>query len=150
MSLLSELYSAEYKRIDSLCVCKQEKGHLHDILNIMTRSMSKSKKSDVSVIYPLKGEHKKPEHVRPQSVEKQIVPIQSEQRDHDQLEQRDQVEPADVPDVVDLPKPNEVHTTPPNVYDHPVIQVRPEIYPQRLKRPNLLLEPSSYPQVMAK
>ena len=27
---------------------------------------------------------------------------------------------------------------------------RPEIYPQRLKRPNPLLEPSSYPQVMAK
>ena len=100
MSLLSELYSAEYTRIDSLCVCKQEKRHLHDILNIMTRSMSKSKKADVPAIYPLKGEHKKPEHVRPQSVEKQMVPIQSEQRDHDQLEQRDQVEPADRPDVV--------------------------------------------------
>ena len=150
MSLLSQLYSAEYTRIDTLCVCKQEKRLLHDILNIMTRSMSKSKKTDVPAVYPLKGEHKKPEHVRPQSVEKQMVPIQFEQRDHDQLEQRDQVEPGDIPDVVDLPKPNEVHTTPPKVYDHPVLQERPEIYPQRLKRPNSLLEPSSYPQVMAK
>ena len=70
MSLLSELYSAEYTRIDSLCVCKQEKRQLHDILNIMTRSMSKSKKADVPAIYPLKGEHKKPEHVRPQSIRK--------------------------------------------------------------------------------
>ena len=36
------------------------------------------------------------------------------------------------------------------MHDHPVLQERPEIYPQRLKRPNPLLEPSSYPQVMAK
>ena len=59
MSLLSELYSEEYSRIDSLCVCKQEKRHLHDILNIMTRSMSKSKQTNVPAIYPLKGEQKK-------------------------------------------------------------------------------------------
>ena len=91
MSLLSELYNAEYTRIDSLCVCKQEKRYLHDILNIMTRSMSKSKKADVPAIYPLKGEHKKPEHVKPQSVVEQI---ESEQKDH--------VEPADIPDVFEL------------------------------------------------
>ena len=42
MSLLSELCSTKYTRIDSLCVCKEEKKHLHDILNIMTRSMNKS------------------------------------------------------------------------------------------------------------
>ena len=93
MSLLSDVYSAEYTRIDSLCVCKQEKRQLHDILNIMTRSMSKSKKTDVPTIYPLKGEHKKPEHVKPQPVVEQIA-----------SEQRDYVEPADIPDVVDLPK----------------------------------------------
>ena len=150
MSLLPDLYIAEYTRIDLLCVCKQEKRHLHDILNIMTRNMSKSKKTDVPAIYPLKGEHKKPEHVRPQSVETHIVPIQSEQRDCDQVEQRDQVEPAALPDVVDLPKTNEVHTTPPKVHDHPVLQERPEIYPQRLKSQNPLLEPSSSSQVMAK
>ena len=145
MSLLSELYSAEYTRIDSLCVCKQEKRHLHDILNIMTRSMNKSKKTDVPAIYPLKGEHKKPEHVKPQAIEKETVVEQIG------LEQRDQIEPADIPDVVVLPKPNEVHTTPRKVHDQPVtLHERPEIYPQRVKRPNPLLEPSSYPQVMAK
>ena len=30
------------------------------ILNIMTRSMAKTKQADVPSIYPLKGEHKKP------------------------------------------------------------------------------------------
>ena len=43
MSLLSDLYGAECSRIDYLCVCKQEKEQLHDILNIMTRSMCKAK-----------------------------------------------------------------------------------------------------------
>ena len=57
MSLLSDLYGAECSRINSLCVCKQEKEQLHDILNIMTRSMSKAKQADVPAIYPLKGEH---------------------------------------------------------------------------------------------
>ena len=76
--------------------------------------MSKSRKVDVPAIYLLKGEHWKPEHVRPQSVEKQMAPMQSEQRDHDQLEPRDNIEPADIPDVADLPKRNKIplHTTP--------------------------------------
>ena len=85
MSLLSELYSAEHTRIDSLCVCKQEKRHLHDILNIMTRSMSKSKKTDVPAIYPLKGEHKKPDNVKLQILEKETVVEQIG------LEQKDQI-----------------------------------------------------------
>ena len=50
------------------CVCKQEKKQLHDILNIMTRSMSKAKQADIPAIYPLKGEHKKPEYVNPDEV----------------------------------------------------------------------------------
>ena len=89
MSLLSELYSAEYTRIDSLCVCKQEKRHLHDILNIMTRSMNKSKKTDVPAIYPLKGEHKKPEHVKLQVLKMETVAEQIE------LKPRDQIRAAD-------------------------------------------------------
>ena len=40
MPLLSELYSSEYTRIESLSMCKKEERYLHDILNIMTRSMS--------------------------------------------------------------------------------------------------------------
>ena len=82
MSLLSDLYGAEYSRIDSLCVCRQEKEHLHDILNIMTRSMSKAKQADVPAIYPLKCEHKKSEHVKPEEVkgkaDEQDLPIQTE------------------------------------------------------------------------
>ena len=39
-------------------MCREEKRQLHYILNIMTRSMSKTKKADVPAIYPLKGEHR--------------------------------------------------------------------------------------------
>ena len=83
MSLLSDLYGAESSRINSLDVCKQEKEQLHDILNIMTRSMSKAKQAEVPVIYPLKGEHKKPEHVKPDEVRNEIgeqnLPVQTVQ-----------------------------------------------------------------------
>ena len=48
LSLLSELYSTESTRIETLNVCREEKRQLHDILNIMTRSMSKTKKADVT------------------------------------------------------------------------------------------------------
>ena len=68
LSLISELYSAESTRIEGLNICREEKRQLHDILNIMTRSMSKSKKANVPAIYPLKGEHKKPEHVKTPTV----------------------------------------------------------------------------------
>ena len=147
MSLLSELYSSECTRIEQLNVCKEEKRHLHDILNIMTRSMSKSKKADVPAIYPLKGEHKKPEHVKtPPVVE------QAEQEHTDQIEP---VGPIDS-DVVELPRSNEVplQVIPQKVHDQPGLQAipvkRPEIYTPRMKRPNPLLEPSSYPHVMEK
>ena len=50
---------------------EEEKRQLHDILNVMTRRMSKSQKADVPAIYPLKGEHKKPEHVKPPPVVEQ-------------------------------------------------------------------------------
>ena len=73
LALLSELYSTESTRIERLNVCRKEKRQLHDILNIMTRSMSKSKKADVPTIYPLKGEHRKPEHVETTPVVEQVV-----------------------------------------------------------------------------
>ena len=38
----------------------------------MTRSMSKTKKADVPAIYPLKGEHRKPEHVKTPPVVEQV------------------------------------------------------------------------------
>ena len=67
-------------------------------------------------------------------------------------EQRDNIDPADIPDEEDIPKPNEVpfHTTPQKVHDSVPLYQRPETYPLKKKRPNPLLEPSSYPQVMAK
>ena len=96
----------------------------------------------------MKGEHKKPEHVKqPLEVQKKTVVEKIAQ------EQVDQIEPADIPDVVDLQKPNEVPVPiiPQKVHDQPFpVQQRPEIYPPRMRRPNPLLEPSSYPQVMAK
>ena len=41
--------------------------------------MSKSQKADVPAIYPLKGEHKKPEHVKPPPVVEPIVEEMAEQ-----------------------------------------------------------------------
>ena len=84
VSLISELYCAESMRIESLKVCREEKRQLHDILNVMTRSMSKSQKADVPAIYPLKGEHKKPEHVKPPPVVEPIVEEIAEQSGLDQ------------------------------------------------------------------
>ena len=83
-------------------MCKEEKKHLHDILNIMPRSMSKSKETDVPSIYPLKGKHKEPEHVmQPQMVKEQMVVDQIEK-------EQDQIEPVNGPDVDELPEVNEV------------------------------------------
>ena len=85
----------------------------------------------------------KPEHVKPPP------PVEEKMVEEKIVEE--QIEPADVPHVVELPKQKEelVHTTPQGVYDKPIPE-RPDIYPQRIKRPNSLLEPSSYPQVMDK
>ena len=47
MSFLSDIYSTEYTRIETLNVCTEEKKQLHDILTIMTKSMAKTKKTDV-------------------------------------------------------------------------------------------------------
>ena len=38
----------------------------------MTRSMSKAKQANVPAIYPLKAEHKKPEHTKPQVIEGKV------------------------------------------------------------------------------
>ena len=47
--------AAEYtKNWITPCVYKEEKRHLHDILNVMTRSMTKSRKAAVPAIYPFK------------------------------------------------------------------------------------------------
>ena len=63
----------------SLNVCREEKRQLHNILDVMTRSMSKSKKAVVPAIYPLKGEHKKLEHVKTPPVVEQRVEEPTEQ-----------------------------------------------------------------------
>ena len=137
MSLLSDLYGTEYSRINSLNVCKQEKKQLHDILSIMTRSMSKAKQSEVPSIYPLKGEHKKPEHVKPDEVrqenDEQNLPVQAMQ-----------TEPMEIPVIeehAEIPKGHEQGKE--HIYQKPNLD-------EQVRRPNPLLEPSSYPQVMAK
>ena len=119
-------------------VCKQEKEQLHDILNIMTRSMSKAKQADVPAIYPLKGEHKKPEHVKSDEVKNKT----SEQN------LPTQTEPMEMPAI-------EEYTEIPKVHEHIPEQGEANIYQtamqdKQVRRSNPLLEPSSYPQVMTK
>ena len=102
MSILSDLYGTECSRIDSLCVCKQERRQLYDILNIMTRSMSKAEQTDVPAIYPLKGEHKKPEHVKPDEVKGKTG---------DKQDYSGQVEPVEMPVIEEFAEV-------PKVYEH--------------------------------
>ena len=72
--------------------------------------------------------------------------------DHIEKEQA-QIEPANGPDVGEVPEINEVPlpTIPQRVHDQPVQVNRPDIYPtkENVKRPNPLLEPSSSSQTMA-
>ena len=146
VSLISELYCAESMRIEGLKVCREEKRQLHDILNVMTRSMSKSQKADVPAIYPLKGEHKKPEHVKPPPVVEPIVEEIAEQGGP--VGQIDS-EIAELPAIQEMP----LQAVPTKVHDQPFSGYpmnRQEVYTSRMKRPNPLLEPSSYPQVMGK
>ena len=131
----------------SSSMCAKKRKDTHDILNIMTRSMSKTKKADVPAIYPLKGEHRKSEHVK--------TPPMVEQVEQEHTDQGEPVGPidSDVVELLKLPEvplqviPHKVHDQP-NLQDIPVN--RPEIYIPKMKRPNPLLEPSSYPQVMGK
>ena len=143
MSFLSSIYSAEYTRIECLNVCTEEKKQLHDILTIMTRSMAKTKQADVPSIYPLKGEHKKPEHVKQVGIDKEVQEPNRNVPDVEELPEPNQV---DEPDQVPLPWQMEIPIQKPA----PLIQQRPEIYPTRIKRPNPLLEPSYNPKVMDK
>ena len=136
ISLLSDLYGAESSRIDSLCVCRQDKEQLHDILNIMTRSMSKAKRADVPAIYPLKGVYSKPDHVKPNEVEnktgEQNLPKETE--------------PIEMPVVVEETEIPKVH-----VHESERKQTgQTPVLEEHVRRPNPLLEPSSFPQVMRK
>ena len=144
--LISELYSAESTRIEGLNVCREEKRQLHGILNNMMRGMSKSKKADVPAIYPLKGEYKKPEHVK--------TPPVVEQKVEKSLEQGEPVGQI-VSDVAELPAsqkmPLQVIPTKMHEQTYTGYSVeRQEVYTSRMKRPNPLLEPTSYPHVMGK
>ena len=143
LSLISDLYSAENMRIESLKLSREEKSQLHDILNVMTRSMSKTQKADVPAIYPLKGEHKKPEHAKPPPIVEPIV--------EGIAEQAGPVGQID-PDIAELPAIQEMplQAVPTKVHEQPYPMNRQESYASRMRRPNPLLEPSSYPEVMGK
>ena len=119
-----------------LNVSREEKRQLYDFLNIMTRSMSKTKKADVPAIYLLKGEHRKPEHVKTPPVVEQVVEEHTDQR-----------EPLPVLQEMPLQViPDKVHDQPHTGYP----AERQEVYTSKMKRPNPLLDPSSYPNVMEK
>ena len=112
-------------------------GNLN-ILNIMTRSMSKAKQANVPAIYPLKGEHKKPEHMKSDEVKNKTVeqnlPTQTESMEKPVIE-----EYTEIPKVHEhIPEQGEAY-----IYQTP-------IQDKQVRRPNPLLEPSSYPQVMTK
>ena len=144
MSMLSNIYSTEYTRIETLNVCTEEKNQLHDILNIMTRSMAKTKQADVPSIYPLKGEYKKPEHTKQVNIDKEVYESNSNVPDIEEIPELNQVE---APEQVPLPvQEQEIPVQKPP----PLIQQRPEIYQTRIKRPNPLFEPSYNPKVMVK
>ena len=91
----------------------------------MTRSMSKTKKTDVPAIYLLKGEHRKPEHVK--------TPPVVEKVEQEHTDQSEPVGPIDS-DVAELPKLHEVplQVIPYKVHNQPDLQVipvnKPEIY----------------------
>ena len=103
----------------------------------MTRSMSKAKQAEVPAIYPLKGEHKKPEHVKPDEVRnetgEQNLPVQTVQ-----------IEPMEIPVVEEYAQvPKVCEQGKEHIYQKPNLD-------EQVRRPNPLLEPSSYPHVMAK
>ena len=148
MSMLSNIYSTEYTRIETLNVCTEEKNQLHDILNIMTRSMAKTKKADVPSIYPLKGEHKKPEHTKQVNIDKEVHEPNRKVPEIEEIPEINQEVPLEIPDEVPLPVQDELEI--PVQKSQPIFQQRPEIYPNRIKRPNPLLEPSYNQKVMAK
>ena len=140
MSLLSDLFGAESSRIDSLGISEHEKEQLHELLNIMTRSMSKAKQADVPAIYPLVGEHKKPEHVK-----FNVNEVKNKTGEQSLPEQTEPIEIPVIEEHTEIPK---VHGNSPeqeevNSYQIPVLE-------KQVRRPNPLLEPSSFPQVMRK
>ena len=113
----------------------------------MTRSMAKTKQADVPSIYPLKGEHKKPEHTKQVNIDKEVhEPVNVPEIE--EIPEVNQEVPLEIPDEVPLQVQNGIEI--PVQKPPPLIQQRPEIYPNRIKRPNPLLEPSYNPKVMAK
>ena len=91
--------------------------------------MSKAKQADVPAIYPLKSEHKKPEHVKPGQVKnktgEQILPIQTEPMEMPVIEGY-----IEIPKVHEhIPEQGEA-----NIYQTP-------IQDKQVRRPNPLLEP---------
>ena len=139
--LLSDLYGAECSIIDSMCLCKEEKRQLHGILYIMRRSMCKAKQADVPAIYPLKGEHKKPDHVKPEEVKGKT----GDEQDH-----HEQIDPSEMPVMEEFTEVPKVHEHKLTLGQGEAIIYQTLVMDEQVRRPNPLLEPSSYPQVMSK
>ena len=89
--------------------------------------MSKAKQADVPAIYPLKGEHKKPEHVKPDEVRNKTG-----EQDHPV-----QAEPMEIPVIEEYAEVPKVHEHTPclgetNIYQTPILD-------EQVRRPNPLL-----------
>ena len=110
----------------------------------MTRSMAKTKQANVPSIYPLKGEHKKPEHTKQVNIDKEVhepnrnVPDVEELPEPKQIEEPDQValeDPGEVPLQCKIKWNSSSKTSTSN-------STKARDYPTRITRPNPLFEPS--------
>ena len=81
-----------------------------DVLNVVTRSMTKAAKAEVTPMYPLRGDHKKPE--KSEQSKKGIIDLTKPKQDA----VVQPVKPAPPPDIVELP-----------TIEEEVPQVRPHV-----------------------
>ena len=114
--------------------CKCERiMNMNEPFQVLTRSMAKTVKADVPAIYPLKGDHKKPEM-------SQIGII--EVKDTEEVGQGEvQIVPNQQPDIEDNIMAEIDNTNIPDIVSRPVAQNVPKVNMTGLQVPPVLNEP---------
>ena len=120
--------------------CKCERiMNMNEPFQVLTRSMAKTVKADVPAMYPLKGDHKKPE-------KSQIGII--EVKDTEEVGQGDvQIVPNQQPDIEDNVMAEIDNVNIPDIVSRPVAQNVPKVNITGLQVPPLLNEPIPMKQV---
>ena len=114
------------------CKCKRIMN-MNEPFQVLTRSMAKTVKADVPAMYPLKGNHKKPE-------KSQIGII--EVRDTDEVSQGEvQIIPNQQPDIEDNIMAEIDNVNIPDIVSRPVAQNVPKVNMIGLQVPPVLNEP---------